>query len=107
MALVGNRLYRNTESKKEDAAQIDQQIARIEDDIRKLKIDFDIYFNGGMKRPPLEARARLEASIKRIADDRNLTYAQRYHFNMLMSRFTSYRELWRRILKKKTGEELV
>ncbi|MBS1793206.1 MAG: hypothetical protein JSS81_05100 [Acidobacteria bacterium] len=106
MANIGNRLYRNAESRKEDAIQIDQQIARLEEDIRKLKIDFDIYFNNGAKRPPLEARARLEANMKRIADDRNLTYAQRYQFNTLMSRFTSYRELWRRILKKK-GEELV
>ncbi len=106
MANLGNRLYRNAESRKEDAIQIDQQIARLEEDIRKLKIDFDIYFNNGAKRPPLEARARLEANLKRIADDRNLTYAQRYQFNTLMSRFTSYRELWRRILKKK-GEELV
>jgi hypothetical protein len=35
----------------------DQQLARIEDDIRKLKIDYRHYFNGGAKRPPLEARA--------------------------------------------------
>jgi hypothetical protein len=106
MALIGNKLYRQTESKKEEAAEIDRQILRLEDDIRKLKIDFDIYLNGAAKRPPLEARARLEANLKRLADDRNLTYAQRYHFNALVSRFTSYRELWRRILKKK-GEELV
>jgi hypothetical protein len=106
MAHIGNKLYRQTESKKEEAAEIDRQILRLEDDIRKLKIDFDIYLNGAAKRPPLEARARLEANLKRLADDRNLTYAQRYHFNALVSRFTSYRELWRRILKKK-GEELV
>ena len=73
----------------------------MEDDIRKLKIDFDIYFNGATKRPPLEARARLEAYIKRLADNRQLTYAQRYQFNTLVSRFTSYRELWRRTLKAK------
>ena len=85
---------------------MDRQILRLEDDIRKLKIDFDIYFNGAAKRPPLEARARIEAALKRIADDRNLTYAQRYHFNSLISRFNSYRELWRRNLKKK-GEELI
>lgn len=105
MAIGGNRLTRLAESKKEDSIQLDQQIARMEDDIRKLKIDFDIYFNGAAKRPPLEARARIEAALKRIADDRNLTYAQRYHFNTLMARFNSYRELWRRILKKK-GEEI-
>lgn len=105
MANLGNKLYRQTQSKYEDAANLDQQIGRIEDDIRKLKIDFDIYFNGGAKRPPLEARARLEANLKRLADDRNLSYAQRYQFNMVVSRFTSYRELWRRLLKKK-GEEI-
>ena len=99
MAMIGNRLYRQTQTKQEEAAGVDQQVERLEDDVRKLKIDFDIYFNGGTKRPPLEARARLEANMKRIADDRNLTYAQRYRFNAVISRFTSYRELWRRILK--------
>jgi len=106
MAILGNKLYRQTQTKYEEAAGLDQQIMRLEDDIRKLKIDFDIYFNGGAKRPPLEARARLDANLKRLADDRNLSYAQRYQFNMIVSRFTSYRELWRRLLKKR-GEEIV
>ena len=105
MAFIGNKLYRQTQTKQEEAAGIDQQIARLEEDIRKLKIDFDIYFNGGSKRPPLEARARLDANIKRISDDRNLTYAQRYQFTAVVARFTSYRELWRRMLKKR-GEEI-
>ncbi len=104
MAIVGNKLHRQANSKKEDSAMIDQQLSRIEDDIRKLKIDFDIYFNGSTKRPPLEARGRVEANMKRISDNRNLSYAQRYYFNTLMSRLTSYRELWRRMLKKR-GEE--
>jgi|SRR5688572_30127015 hypothetical protein len=106
MASLGNKLHRQSETKKEESVELDRQIQRLEDDIRKLKIDFDIYFNGAAKRPPLEARARLESNLKRIADDRNLTYAQRYHFNALISRFNSYRELWRRNLKKK-GEELI
>jgi hypothetical protein len=106
MALIGNKLYRNVQTKQEEVADIDQQLARMEEDIRKLKIDFDIFFNGSNKRPPLEARARLESFIKRIADNRNLSYAQRYYFNTLVSRFTSYRELWRRTLKAK-GEEFV
>lgn len=106
MALVGNSLYRQTQTKQEEAAGIDQEIERMEESVRKLKIEFDIYFNRGSKRPPLEARARLEANLKRISDDRNLTYAQRYQLNAVVSRFTSYRELWRRILKTR-GEEAV
>lgn len=106
MAIIGNRLYRKEQTKHEEVVEIDQQLSRLEDDIRKLKIDFDIYFNGSTRRAPLESRARLEAYIKRVADNRNLSYAQRYYFNTLVSRFTSYRELWRRSLKAK-GEELV
>jgi K+-transporting ATPase c subunit len=105
MAVIGKNIY-GVKSKKDEAVEIDQQLARLEDDIRKLKIDFDIYFNGGSKRPPLEARARLESVIKRIADNRNLSYAQRYYYNTLVARFTSYRELWRRTLKAK-GQEIV
>ena len=106
MAIIGNTFHRQINSKLEDAASLDQQIGRLEDDIRKLKIDFDIYFNGGTKRPPLEARARLDANLKRLADDRNLTFAQRYQFNSVVSRFNSYRELWRRLLKTRGEESL-
>jgi len=105
MRPIGNKLYRESASRLEITASLDQEIQRLEDGIRKLKIDFDIYFNGSAKRPPLEARARLESNIKRISDDRTLTFAQRYKLTALVSRFTSYRELWRRGLKAR-GEEL-
>jgi hypothetical protein len=106
MPAIGNKLYRQGPSRLEAAAAADKQISRLEDDIRKLKIDFDIYFNGSTKRPPLEARARLESMIKRVSDNRNLSYAQRYQLNSLISRFTSYRELWRRTLRAR-GEDLL
>jgi hypothetical protein len=102
-----NQLYRQTSTARvEQAAAVDKQLAKLEEDIRKLKIDFDIYFNGSVKRPPLEARARLEAFLKRMADNRALTFQQRYQLNGLVGRFTSYRELWRRTLRAR-GEELV
>jgi len=101
MAFTIDKLSRHGQAKIDEAGALDQQIARLEDDVRKLKIDFDIFFNGGTKRAPHESRGRVEATIKRIADDRNLTYAQRYHFNTLVARFTSYRELWRRMLKQR------
>lgn len=105
MAVISSR-DRRINDKREESHEVDVQLARMEDDIRRLKIEFDIYFNGASKRPPLEARARLDAFIKRISDNRNLTYAQRYLFNTLVARFVSYRELWRRNLKAK-GEDLL
>lgn len=106
MATPRNNLYRQTPTRLEEAAAVDKLLGKLEDDIRRLKIEFDIYFNGSVKRPPLEARARLEAQIKRMSDNRTMSYSQRYQLNALIARFTSYRELWRRTLKAR-GEELV
>ena len=107
MATIINKgLTRREVGKQEDAAEIEQNLKRLDEDIRRLKIEFGIYFSGGVKRAPHEARGRIEAFIKRIADDRSLSYAQRFQFNSIVNRYTSYRELWRRMLKAK-GEELI
>ena len=78
---------------------VDEQLKRLEEDIRRLKIEFDIYFNGASKRPPYDTKSRVETIIKRIADDRTLTFAQRYFYNSLVARFTAFRELWRRTMQ--------
>jgi hypothetical protein len=106
MAISTVSPFGNRRKQSEETVAFDQQLTRLEDDIRKLKIEFDIYFNGTSKRPPLEARARIEAFIRRVSDSRTITYAQRYQLSMLVSRYTSYRELWRRTLRAK-GDELV
>ncbi|HMQ03238.1 MAG TPA: hypothetical protein PKD26_04925 [Pyrinomonadaceae bacterium] len=105
MAFPKSSALKNGRLKSEEVAEFDKSLSRLEDDIRKLKIEFDIYFNGATKRPPLEARARLEAFIRRTSDNRTISYAQRYQLNTLISRYASYRELWRRMLRHK-GEEL-
>lgn len=83
------------------AKSIDEQLTDLEDDIRKLKIEFDIYFNGGRKRPPYDTRDRVEAMIKRIGDDRSMRFGTRYRYNTIVSRYTAFRELWRRSLQEK------
>ena len=98
MAISNNKIQSKNLGRAE-VITVEQQLTRLEDDIRKLKIDFGLFFSGGLKRAPHEARGRVESQIKRIADDRGLTYAQRYQFNALVSRYTAYRELWRRNLK--------
>ncbi len=55
---------------------VEEQLVRIEDDIRRLKVEFDIYFNGGLKRPPYDTKLRLESHLKRLADDRTLSFAK-------------------------------
>ena len=78
---------------------IEDQLTRIEEDIRRLKVEFDIYFNGAAKRPPYDTKMRVESHLKRLGDDRSLSFAQRYHYNSLATRYSSFRELWRRALQ--------
>lgn len=78
---------------------IEQQLTRVEEDIRRLKIEFDAYFNGGIKRPPHDTKLRVESQLKRLGDDRTLNFAQRYLLNSLQTRYASFRELWRRMLQ--------
>ena len=43
-------------------ATIDEELAQMERDIRQLKIEYDMFFGGGRKRPPTEIEWRIELS---------------------------------------------
>jgi hypothetical protein len=77
----------------------DEQLTRLEDDIRKLRVEFDIFFNGASKRPPYDTKGRVETLLKRLGDDRTLTFAQRYRYNSLAARYNAFRDLWRRTMQ--------
>ena len=77
----------------------DEQLTRLEEDIRRLRIEFDIFFNGAAKRPPYDTKGRVETLLKRLGDDRTLTYAQRFKYNSLIARYNAFRDLWRRIMQ--------
>jgi hypothetical protein len=77
----------------------DEQLTRLEEDIRRLRVEFDIFFNGAAKRPPYDTKGRVETLLKRLGDDRTLTYAQRYRYNSLAARYNAFRDLWRRTMQ--------
>ena len=43
----------------ENQPTVDEQLTRLEEDIRRLKIEFDVYFNGAAKRPPYDTKGEL------------------------------------------------
>ena len=106
MRLKDNRLLRAKQQTRknkfnvgEDQPTPDEQLTRLEEDIRRLRIEFDIFFNGAAKRPPYDTKGRVETLLKRLGDDRTLTYAQRFRYNSLMARYNSFRDLWRRTMQ--------
>jgi hypothetical protein len=80
---------------------IEDRLAHLEEDIRRLKIEYDVYFNGGTKRPPYDTKLRVESQLRRLGDDRSLNFAQRFHYNTLATRYNAFREIWRRTLKSR------
>jgi len=107
VAIRDNRLLRSKQQVQaknkyavgENQPTPDEQLTRLEDDIRRLRIEFDIFFNGGSKRPPYDTKGRVETLLKRLGDDRTLTYAQRYRYNSLAARYNAFRDLWRRTMQ--------
>ncbi len=107
MGLRDNKLLRSklqAQSKNkfgagENPPTADQELTRLEEDIRRLRVEFDIFFNGGSKRPPYDTKGRVETLLKRLSDDRTLTFAQRYRYNSLCARYNAFRELWRRTMQ--------
>jgi len=81
---------------------IDEEITRLEEDIRRLKIEYESYFNGGTPRPPHDTVVRVELVIKRyMADLSILNFGQKFKFNALVHKYGVNNELWRRKLKEK------
>ena len=107
--LLRSKLQAQTKNKfTENQPAPDEQLTRLEEDIRRLRVEFDIFFNGGAKRPPYDTKGRVETLLKRLGDDRTLTYAQRYRYNSLAARYNAFRDLWRRTIQgREEGRDAV
>ncbi len=86
---------------------LDEQLTQLEEEIRRLKIEFDVYFNGGRDRPPYDTKWRVETMIKKIEENRSLRFQQRFRFNQITARFVAFRRLWERTVKdREEGRDL-
>ena len=83
-------------------ATIDEELSQLERDIRQLKIEYDMYFGGGRKRPPNEVEWRIELLIKRYAErGGELKFAQRFRFNNLAQTYAKYKDVFRKRLAQR------
>lgn len=81
---------------------VDEELSRLEDSLRRLKIEFEAYFNGGKPRPPNDMLYGVEQAFKKFSNDLGkLSFAQRFRFNQLLQRYAVHSELWRKRLRNK------
>ena len=82
--------------------QTDEDLNRLERDIRQLKIEFEQYFGGGKKRPPADIEWRIEQIIKRYGDRAaEMNYGQRFRYGNLTQTYSKYREIFHKRMQKR------
>jgi hypothetical protein len=85
----------------------DEDLANFDEWLRRLKIEYHIFFNGNRKKPPDDLRLRLERLVKKLSESCDMSASQRFRFNTLITRFYVYRDLWRRtMLIKEMGGDI-
>ena len=80
---------------------IDEELDLLDTSLRRLKVEYDVYFGGGSKRPPNDTLWRVSSLIKKFSDSPKLNFAQRYKFNSLSQKYAIFNDLWRQKLKIK------
>lgn len=80
---------------------IDEELNLLEDHLRRLKVEYDIYFGGGSKKPPTEIEWKVKNLLKRCADGGRMNYSQRFRYTTVQQRYALYNALWQQKLQIK------
>jgi hypothetical protein len=84
------------------AKETDEDLSRLEADIRKLKIEYEQFFGGGKARPPSDTEWRIEQVIKRYGDrGAEMNYNQRFRFGNLTQTYAKYKEIFHKRLRRR------
>lgn len=80
---------------------VEEELDKLEENIRRLKIEYESFFAGGSPRPPRDTVFRVETAIKKHNSAiGELNFGQRFRFNQLAQRYAVYSDLWRRKLRE-------
>ena len=80
---------------------VDEELSLLENSIRQLKIEYDVYFGGGSKKPPADTEWRVGSLLKKYSDGKGMNFSQRFRYNTLQQKFALYNSLWQQKLKIK------
>lgn len=80
---------------------VDEELNLLEESVRRLKIEYDVYFGGGSKKPPADTDWRVQTLIKKYSDGHKMNFPQRFRYNSIVQRYALFSDLWRQKLKIK------
>jgi len=78
---------------------VDEELNLLEDNMRRLKVEYDVFFGGGSKKPPADTEWRVQTLIKKYSDGGRMNFAQRFRYNSIAQKYAIFSDLWRKKLK--------
>ena len=75
---------------------IDEELNHLDSLLRRLKIEYEVYFNNPSKRPPADLEWKAVALIRKHSDGGRLNFSQRFRYNEMAQRYAIYSDLWRK-----------
>ncbi len=82
---------------------IDEELSVLYSNLRRLKIEYEIYFSNPAKRPPTDLEWKVLALLRKFSDGNRMSFSQRFRYNEMAQRYAIYSDLWRK--KNRIREE--
>jgi hypothetical protein len=83
---------------------IDEELSLLDSQLRRLKIDYEIYFSNPTKRPPTDVEWKVLSLLRKFSDGGGrMSFSQRFRYNEIAQRYAIYSDLWRK--KNRIREE--
>jgi hypothetical protein len=82
----------------------DEELNLLDSQLRRLKIDYEIYFSNPTKRPPTDVEWKVLSLLRKFSDGGGrMNFSQRFRYNEIAQRYAIYSDLWRK--KSRIREE--
>ncbi len=82
---------------------IDEELTLLDSQLRRLKIEYEIYFSNPTKRPPTDVEWKVLSLLRKFSDGGRMSFSQRFRYNEMAQRYAIYSDLWRK--KRRIREE--
>lgn len=81
----------------------DEELNLLDSQLRRLKIEYEIFFSNPQKRPPNDIEWKVVSLLRKFSDGGRMNFSQRYRYNEMAQRYAIYSDLWRK--KSRIREE--
>jgi hypothetical protein len=77
----------------------DEELNLLDQQLRRLKIEYEIFFNNPAKRPPTDVEWKVLSLIRKFSDGTRMSFSQRYRYNEMAQRYAVQADLWRKKMR--------